>query len=278
MLRDDAAGVSGIEGNLSNSTVERVWIQHNKVGLWVTRSFSQSDSVRHARISNVRVRDVWADGINFHFGTSQSVVTQSSIRNTGDDGLAMWSDTYMNTGNVFQNNTVQLPGLANGIAIYGGSDNQVLNNVVADTVDNGACIAFGTDFNPPALSGGLTIANNRLDRCGSFHHDRGIGIGAIWAYWQNSSGKIQNLRVSVSGNQIRDSSFAGILIEQPSPGASVSFDRNVIVNPGTYGVEIRNSAAGAATFTQTSVSGARSGNLLNSAGGNFSIQGSGNPW
>ncbi|MES2934711.1 MAG: right-handed parallel beta-helix repeat-containing protein [Pseudomonadota bacterium] len=276
-LRDDDSGVPGIEGNLSNSSVDRVWIQHNKVGIWVTRSFSQSGTVSKATIRHVRIRDVWADGINFHYGTSNSSVSNSSIRNTGDDGLAMWSDTFTNTGNSFHHNTVQLPGLANGIAIYGGKDNTVSFNVVEDIVDNGAGIAFGTDFNPPVMSGRLTISHNILNRCGSFHHDWATGIGAIWAYWHKSKGKLDNLFVELTGNQIKDSSYAGVLIEQPSNGASMRFMATSIVNPGTVGIDIRSSAAGTARFEKTTVTGALSDALINKAA-HFVVSGIENAW
>lgn len=39
------------------------------------------------------------DGINFHQGVTNCMVEQSIIRNTGDDGLAMWPEqpgTYQN--------------------------------------------------------------------------------------------------------------------------------------------------------------------------------------
>ena len=44
----------------------------------------------------------------------------------------------MDAGNTFDHNTVQTPVLANGIAIYGGEDNTVSDNLVADPVREGA--------------------------------------------------------------------------------------------------------------------------------------------
>jgi hypothetical protein len=75
-----------------------------------------------------------ADGINFHNGVTNSKVTNSDIRNTGDDGLATWADSARRDANdSFDHNTVQYPILANGIAIYGGHDNTVTDNRVVDT-------------------------------------------------------------------------------------------------------------------------------------------------
>lgn len=264
-IRDDANGVSGIEGNLSNSTVRNVWIEHAKVGVWATQSFSQAGTVDHATITGNRFRNVWADGLNLHYGTSNSVVSNNNIRNSGDDAMAMWSDTYLNTGNTFEFNTVQLPGLANGIAIYGGQNNSVLSNLIADTIDNGAGISFGTNFNPPSLTGTLNISGNMLVRTGSYHHDYGYNIGAIWGLWLNSSGLLNNPTVTVSNNQIQDSTYSGIFIEEPSNGAAMTFSGNQVTNAGTYGIEIRQSASGTATFTNNTVTGAALGNVKNNS-------------
>ncbi|MES3024573.1 MAG: CARDB domain-containing protein [Pseudomonadota bacterium] len=272
LIRDDANGVSGIEGNLSNSTVRNVWIEHAKVGVWATQSFSQAGIVNNATITGNRFRNIWADGLNLHYGTSNSVVSNNSIRNTGDDGMAMWSDTFLNTGNTFEFNTVQLPGLANGIAIYGGKDNTVKSNLIVDTIDNGAGISFGTNFNPPSLTGTLNITGNMLIRTGSYHHDYMYNVGAIWGLWLNSSGLLNNPTITVSNNQIQDSTYSGIFIEEPSTGAAMIFSGNQITNAGTYGVEVRASAAGTATFSNTAVTGAPLGNLKNNSP-NFTVVG-----
>jgi hypothetical protein len=265
VIRDDANGLSGIEGNLTNSTVRNVWIEHAKVGLWATQSFSQAGTVERATITGNRLRNVWADGLNLHYGTSNSVVSNNNIRNSGDDGMAMWSDTHLDTGNTFEFNTVQLPGLANGIAIYGGQNNSVLSNLVADTIDNGAGISFGTNFNPPALTGTLNIARNKLVRTGSYHHDYQYNIGALWGLFVNSSGLLKNPTITVTDNQIQDSTYAGILIEEPATGAAMTFSGNQTTTAGTYGVEIRGTAAGTATFTGNTVTGAALGNVKNNS-------------
>ncbi|THF75763.1 CBM35 domain-containing protein [Cohnella fermenti] len=270
-LRDDYNGVSGVEGNGTNSTLTNLWIEHAKVGFWLT------NQTNAATISNSRVRSVWADGINLHYGTANTTVTNNSIRGSGDDGLAMWSDTYLDTNNTFSYNTVQVPTLANNIAIYGGQNNSVIGNLVMDTVVNGSGISFGTNFDPPSMTGTLTIQNNVLIRAGSAHKDYGYQIGAIWAYWLNNNGRAQNLTVAVSGNSILDSVYSGIFIEEPAPNISVAYSSNTITNAGTYGVYIRGSATGSSTFTNNTVNGAPSGKFLNDSS-SFTVSGSGNNW
>ncbi|ACT02574.1 discoidin domain-containing protein [Paenibacillus sp. JDR-2] len=271
IIRDDYNGVSGVEGNGTNSALTNLWIEHAKVGFWLT------NQTNNATISNSRIRDVWADGLNLHYGTSNSTVTNNSVRNSGDDGLAMWSDTYLDTNNTFSYNTVQIPTLANNIAIYGGKDNKVIGNLLTDTVVNGSGISFGTNFNPPSMTGTLTVQDNVLIRTGSYHKDYGYQIGAIWAYWLNNAGKAQNLTVAVSGNAIQDSIYSGIFIEEPAPSISVTYASNTITNSGTYGVYIRGTATGSSVFNNNTVNGAPSGKFSNTSS-SFTVTGSGNNW
>ena len=58
-----------------------------------------------------------ADGLNLHDGISHVTVSQTYVRNSGDDGLAMWSENHADHDNTFSANTVVLPMLANGIAV-----------------------------------------------------------------------------------------------------------------------------------------------------------------
>src|SRR5260370_38382115 len=94
---------------------------------------------------NVSVDQI-ADGINFHSGVTNSVVSNNFIRNTGDDGLAMWSEKAQDASNTFDHNTVQTPVLVNGIAIYGGTDNTISNNLIADPIREGSGIQGRTHF------------------------------------------------------------------------------------------------------------------------------------
>ncbi|GLX68209.1 CBM35 domain-containing protein [Paenibacillus glycanilyticus] len=270
-IRDDRNGVSGIEGNGTNSTLTNMWIEHTKVGIWL------SNQTNNASVSNSRIRDVWADGLNLHYGTTNSTVTNNSVRNSGDDGLAMWSDTYLDTNNTFSYNTVQIPALANNIGIYGGKDNKVMNNLLIDTVVNGSGISFGTNFEPPSMTGTLTIQDNVLIRTGSYHKDYGYQIGSIWAYWVNNNGRAQNLAVTVSGNTIQDSIYSGIFIEEPAPNVTVTYASNKIINAGTYGVYVRGSATGSSVFNNNTVNGAPSGKFSNTST-NFTVSGTGNNW
>ena len=84
--RVDSEDFMGIGGSLQDSTISDVWIQHVQAGIWMTGPFT------NLKISNVRIQDTVADGINFDGGITDSSVTNTYIRNTGDDGIALWSN------------------------------------------------------------------------------------------------------------------------------------------------------------------------------------------
>src|SRR5579884_1244962 len=106
--RVDCLQDNGIGGSLNNSTISNIWIEHTKVGMWFDGPFSG------LTITGVRIDSTLADGINFHRNITNSSVSQSIIRGTGDDGLAMWSatDNVPATGDSsdsFDHDTVQSP-------------------------------------------------------------------------------------------------------------------------------------------------------------------------
>ena len=141
--------------------------------------------------------------MNLHLGVSNVRATNNFVRNSGDDGLAMWSesnpDGLVNHNNVYDHNTVQTPVLANDIAIYGGRDNAVTDNLVADPIREGSTLHAGSRFNATPFEGKLTFARNTTVRGGPRDLNWDIGLGAIWLY---------ALQSTMSGTiEITDSSF-----------------------------------------------------------------------
>jgi len=131
-------------------------------------------------MDNVIVDQI-ADGINFHTDVTNSVASNNFIRNTGDDALAMWSERTADGGDTFDHNTIQTPVLANGIALYGDTDDTVSNNRIADPIRKGSGIQLGSRFGSEAFTGQAWITDNPTVRAGTFAHWN-IGLGAIWIY------------------------------------------------------------------------------------------------
>merc|ERR1712070_329995 len=57
----------------------------------------------------------WADGVNIHGEHSDVLVADSHMRNTGDDGFAIWSNGDKLTNVVFRNNTMEFPRCCNRV-------------------------------------------------------------------------------------------------------------------------------------------------------------------
>ncbi|MGC5011940.1 glycosyl hydrolase family 28-related protein [Streptosporangium sp. DT93] len=201
--RIDTDQVNAIGGALSDSTVDGLHIRHTKVGMWF------DGPMTNLRITNNIIVDQIADALNFHGGVTNSVVSNNVTRNTGDDGLALWSEKIANTGNTFDRNTVQTPTLANGIAVYGGTDNTVSNNLVADPVREGSALHVGSRFGAEAFAGKLSIKDNTTVRAGTFELNWKIGLGAIWFYALDKS---IDADVQVAGNHFLDNTYNAIML------------------------------------------------------------------
>jgi hypothetical protein len=207
--RIDTDQVNGIGGALSDSTIDGLYIHHTKVGVWL------DGPMNNVTIKNTVIADQIADGINFHQGVTNSKVLNSLIRNTGDDGIAMWSQAVPgqpgieNASNVFDRNTIQVPTLANGIAIYGGRNNTVSNNIVADPVREGSGLHAGSRFDSTPFEGYLRFTNNTTVRAGSFELNWKIGLGAIWLFALQGS---LTARVEVTGDNYLQNTYNAILI------------------------------------------------------------------
>ena len=274
--RVDSADVNGIGGAMGGgSTISNLWIQHTKVGMWFTGPFDG------LAITGVRIQDTTADGINFDGGITHAAVVNSYIRNTGDDGLAMWSSGTADADDTFIHDTVVLPILANNYAIYGGHDNAIVDDYGTDTVTQGGGIQVGNRFSAVPLSGKTLIADNTLDRTGSLDPNWKFGVGAIWFY--ASDGADMTGTINVDDNTILDSpydafGFVGDYIPNATPPAyaitNVNIDGATVRNVGTFVVQLQ--SAGSATMSHVAASGVGLDGQMACAYGITLTQGAGN--
>ncbi|MEO3861928.1 glycosyl hydrolase family 28-related protein [Acrocarpospora sp. B8E8] len=201
--RIDTDQVNGIGGAMSDSTIDGLYIRHTKVGLWFDGPMS------NVKVTNNIIVDQIADALNFHIGVTNSRVSNNFVRNTGDDGLAMWSEKTVNANNTFDRNTVQTPVLANGIAIYGGKDNTISGNLVADPIREGSGIQVGSRFGAEAFTGNMWITDNTTVRAGTYELNWNIGLGAIWFYALEKS---IDANIQVVGNHFLDNGYNAIML------------------------------------------------------------------
>ncbi|WP_329455963.1 glycosyl hydrolase family 28-related protein [Streptomyces sp. NBC_01497] len=241
--RVDTDQVNGIGGALSDSTIEGLYIQHTKVGMWF------DGPMKNLAITGNVIADQIADGINFHTGVTSSLVADNFVRNTGDDAIAAWSDKVEDADDTFRDNTVQTPVLANGIALYGGTDNTVSGNLIADPIREGSAIQVGSRFGAEPFTGHLWIKDNTTVRAGTYELNWGIGLGAIWFY---ALEKNIDADIEVTGDNFLDNTYNAIMFVADFPVKDLYTITNVhfadIKVDGTGTSVLSARSAGGATF------------------------------
>ncbi|CAG7643904.1 choice-of-anchor D domain-containing protein [Actinacidiphila bryophytorum] len=260
--RNDCDQVNGIGGALSNSSVSGLWIDHMKVGAWMDGPMDK------LTLSGLRIRDTTADGINFHGGVTNSTVTNSEIRNTGDDGIATWADSALgaDANDTISDNTVETQILANAIAIYGGHDNTVSGNLVMDTgLAQGGGIHVGQRFTSTPV-GTTNITNNTMIRAGSLDPNWQFGVGALW--FDGSQGAITG-PINVTNALIEQSPYEAV---QWVEGTVSGVNLNNVTIAGTGTFALQEQTGGAAKFTGVTATGVGASSPVYSCeGGNFAV-------
>ncbi|MFF9336542.1 discoidin domain-containing protein [Streptomyces albogriseolus] len=258
--RVDSTPDNFVNGSLGpNSTVSGMWLQHLKVGLWLT---GNNDNLV---VENSRFLDMTADGLNLNGNARGVKVRNNFLRNQGDDALAMWSLNAPDVNSVFENNTITQPNLANGIAIYGGTDITVRNNLIADTNALGSGIAISNQkfldpFHP--LSGTITVDGNTLVRTGAMNPNWNHPMGALRVDSYDSAIAAQ---VRITNTTITDSPYSAFEFVSGSGRGFAA--RNITVDGATVNrtgtVVVQAETQGAATFRNVTATGVGSAGIYN---------------
>ncbi len=271
-----------INGRLGKNTkISNVWIEHVNVGAWVGRDYSDTPAYWNPgdglEFSGMRIRNTYADGINFSNGTRNSRVFNSSFRTTGDDSLAVWAnprvrDTSVDvaSNNRFVNNTIQLPWRANGVAIYGGFGNTIENNLISDTM-NYPGIMLATDHDPLPFSGTTLIANNGLYRAGGVFWNEDQEFGAITLFPASKD----IVGVTIRDTEIIDSTYDGIQFKTGGGNMPNVAITNVRIDKSNHGAGIlaMSGARGNANLTNVTITNSADGNIVVQPGSQFVING-----
>ncbi|MGW6969917.1 CARDB domain-containing protein [Streptomyces zaomyceticus] len=271
-------GGVGLNGRFGKNTkINNVWIEHANVGVWAGRDYTNIPELwgpgDGVEFSGMRVRNTYADGINFANGTRNSTVFNSSFRNNGDDALAVWASKYVKdtsvdigSNNHFRNNTIQLPWRANGIAVYGGFGNTIENNIISDTM-NYPGIMLATDHDPLPFTGQTLISNNALYRTGGafWNEDQEFGAITLFAQGQPIPG------VTIKDTDIVDSTYDGIQFKTGGgemPNVKIT---NVRIDKSLNGCGIlaMGGARGSATLTGVTVTNSAKGDVCSQPGTQF---------
>ncbi|MFD9980325.1 discoidin domain-containing protein [Streptomyces massasporeus] len=261
-----------VNGSLGpGSSVSGMWLQHLKVGLWL---LGDNDNLV---VENNRFLDMTADGLNLNGNARGVRVRNNFLRNQGDDALAMWSLYAPDTNSSFENNTITQPNLANGIAIYGGTDITVKNNLISDTNALGSGIAISNQkfldpFHP--LAGTITIDGNTLVRTGAMNPNWNHPMGALRVDSYDSAIEAQ---VRITNTTVTDSPYSAFEFVSGSgrgfAAKNITVDGATVRGAGT--VVVQAETPGAATFRDVTATGVGAAGVYNcpypSGSGTFTL-------
>ncbi|MCF3962372.1 galactose-binding domain-containing protein [Streptomyces fuscigenes] len=195
--------------DVSNITVDDVWIEHMVCAIWGTH-------VSGLKATDMRIRDTFADGINLTNGSQNNLVSNDEARTTGDDSFALFAAEDHNssalTGNTFQNLTAKLPWRAAGLAVYGGQGNTLQNITVSDTLTYAGLTLSSLDFGYPFPGFGSSpqtvVKGLSLIRDGGHFWGSQV-FGAVWVF--SATDPFQGIRVS--DLDITDPTYGGIMFQ-----------------------------------------------------------------
>lgn len=264
----------------TGSRIHDIWVEHFECGFWIAGYDAPYpiDITRDLIISKCRIRNNYADGVNFCQGTSGSVVEQSSIRNNGDDGLAVWpanvagnNETCRN--NIFRYNTIENNWRAGSIALFGGTGHEIHHNYIKDGV-GGSAIRFTNDF--PGFTfeypGDLIkVYENTITGCGTSYDLWDQKRGAI-EFYAGGSGifnmqfdnntilRSQRDGIQIYGNNLHHLVFNNTTIDGTGLDPVV---RDVPADVyGGFGLYVQ-AGSTTATFNNLTVTNAESGAYIN---------------
>jgi len=221
----------GLEGTFGKgSVIKDVWIEHFECGAWLS-------GVKEMHMTHCRMRNNYADGINFVGESSHCLVDHCNFRSNGDDNVATWSSTRSVPAEyiTFKHCTSELSWRASSFGIFGGKGHKLLNLVVRDQSE-GAGIRIVTDFVGAGFSqeDHIIIDNVSIYNCG-------IGGGALLL----GSSNLYNLyNIKISNMDIYNSQKSAIVLSSKTNGFKMKgiYLQNITIDGWrNFGIDFKSS-------------------------------------
>ncbi|SFD77441.1 Por secretion system C-terminal sorting domain-containing protein [Chitinophaga sp. CF118] len=264
----------------AGSRIHDIWVEHFECGFWIAGYDPPYpiDITTDLVISKCRIRNNYADGVNFCQGTSNSVVEQSSVRNNGDDGLAVWpanaaGNNQTCRNNIFRYNTIENNWRAGSIALFGGTGHEIHHNLIKDGVA-GSAIRFTNDF--PGFTfeypgDVIKVYENTMSGCGSSYDlwDQKRGAVEFYAggsgifnmqFDNNTILRSQRDAIQIYGNGIHHLVFNNTTIDGTGLDPVVRNEPADVY--GGFGLYVQ-AGSQTATFNNLTVTNAESGAYIN---------------
>jgi hypothetical protein len=215
-----------VYGQFTNTVLDNLWMEHVFSAII---TYGNSDGVR---VSNTRSRNTFSDGQSFYGNTKNSSFTNSSSRSNGDDGFALWAQgttaATTSTGNSAVNAVAELQWFGNGLTIYGGFGNKIINSTASDVLSM-TCLMITTQYSGAALPDTVLMTGSASDltltRCGGFGFNQRWGAVMVGALDKTIDG------ISLNRIKIVNPTYFGFDFRpmggNPNP---LAFSKNVVVN------------------------------------------------
>jgi len=216
ITRIDGPGKVFDLSDASNLTIDNIWIEHTICFVW-------GSNLDNSTITNNRIRDTFADGVNLTNGSVGNLVSNDEARSTGDDSFALFpAIDHLNqqeTGNTFQNLSIQTTWRAAGLAVYGGGGNTFSNLYIADTLVYSGITIGSLSFGISALgfesSPTTNFSNISLVRDGG-HFWGAQTFPGLWIF----SGDYVYQGIRISDIDITDPTYSGIMFQTKYSGST----------------------------------------------------------
>ena len=272
--RIDTDQVNAIGGAFHDSSFSGLHIQHTKVGLWFDGPMS------NVVVETNIIVDQIADALNFHIGVTDSVARDNFVRNSGDDGLAMWAESRGGTDRDERAQRVRPQHGPDARRSRTASRSTAAPTTRSRTTSSPTRSARAARCTPDRGSartrsrGTLTFTNNTTVRAGTFELNWNIGLGSIWIY--ALEGSISGIHVT--GDSYLDSTYNAIMLVSDWPVkdlysmSDVAFKDVRVDGTGTSVLSAR--VAGGASFENVDARNVGAVGINNCGSFNFTPAGS----
>jgi hypothetical protein len=264
----------------TGSLIENVWTEHFETGAWIADYSNDADIYTDGLVMrSCRLRNAFADGVNYASGTRNSVVENTHVRGCGDDGLATYAagrtQNKPTTRNIqFRYNTIESVYRAGGIGIFGGEGHKIHHNIIRDQLA-GPGLRLNTVFvylndvleGYPFGSQLIQFYDNTLERTGNLTvFNEQAGAIELQTWYTN----VENIRFT--DIDIVTSRYEGIRFSRIGQVSSAGFDNilftRINFSDTPFGTLVTAQASGESSFDNlTSAAG------INNQSANFTVNG-----
>lgn len=184
-------GVQGCWGK--NSVIRNCWIEHFECGGWIA-DYSAKGS-ENLLVEHCRMRNNYADGINFSQASINHTCQYCSFRNNGDDDMASWTTARTCKDITFAYCTAENNWRASSLGFFGGEKHHAHHLAIYDAVESGVRVNADFQGNGFSDTGNISIHDVTIVHSGC----KGGSRGTAGDFWGNMQGAL-----NIGGTQYYD--------------------------------------------------------------------------